>query len=107
MVQLLLSHNVIQDEQRQAVIYKRDLKGLYLKVRNFNVICLILNHMGYSLPFHLTSNPTIEFSNTTVKASEVLKSFSWAPTLFDHKLGWYGAAEILSQCNWKGNLPGE
>jgi hypothetical protein len=107
MVQLLLSCKVIQDEQRQAAIYKRDLKGLYLKVRNFNAMCQILNCMGYSLPFRLTGSPTIEFSNTTVKASKVLQYFGWAPTLFDHKSGWYGVAEILSQHNWKGNPPGK
>jgi hypothetical protein len=97
-VQLLLSHHVIQDEQRQAAMYRRSLKGLYLQIRNFNAMCLILNCMGYSL---------IEFSNTTVRASEVLQYFNWAPTSFHHKSGWYGAVKVLSQHNLEGNPPGK
>jgi hypothetical protein len=107
LVQLLLVHHAISDERREAAIFRRDYKGLYLKVQNFNAMNLILDHMGYSLPFRLTTDPTIEFSNATVRASEVLQYFGWAPTSFDHKTGWYGVAKTLSQRNWNGGVPGK
>ena len=88
-------------------MYSKGSKALYLKVRNFNAVSLLLNCIGYSLPLHLTGEPTIEFSNAAVRASEVLQYFGWAPTSFMHKSSWYGAAEVLSQLNWKGNPPGK
>ena len=66
----------------------------------------ILDRMGYSLPFHVATDPTIKLSNATaMKASEVLQHFGWAPTSFEHKSSWYGTAKTLSQLNWKGGIP--
>jgi hypothetical protein len=98
---------MIPDEQKEAAIYRRDFKGLYLKVRNFNAMNLILDHMSYPLPFRLSTNPAIQFSHAMVRASEVLQYFGWAPASFDHKTLWYGAAKALSQLNWNGDAPGK
>lgn len=106
-ISVLLRSYVITDEQKAEAIYKRNFKGLYLKVRNFNAMNLILDIMGYSLPFRVSADPTIKFSNTTAKVSEVLQHFGWAPTSFEHKTSWYGTAKVLSQCSWKGCVPGK
>ena len=97
----LLKKFSITDEQKEATIYKRSFKGLYLKVRNFNAMNFILENMGYTLPFRITADPTIKNLNVTVKASEVLQHFGWAPTSFEHKTLWYGTAKTLSQRRWK------
>jgi hypothetical protein len=89
----------------EAAFYKRAFKGLCFKVRNFNTMNFVLDAMGYSLPFRLSTNPISKFSNITAKASEVLQYFGWAPTSFEHKTAWYGAAKTLSQLSWKSNVP--
>ena len=106
-IPLLLKNYVISDEQQEAAIYKRSFKGLYLKVRNFNAMNFILGNMGYSLPFRIATDPTIKLLDITMKASEVLQHFGWAPTSFEHKTSWYGTAKTLSQRTWKGDIPGK
>ena len=106
-IPLLLKNYVISDEQKEAAIYKRNFKGLYSKVKNFNAMNFILDKMGYSLPFRVAADPTIKLSDITVKASEVLQHFGWAPTSFDHKTLWYGTAKTLSQRTWNRGMPGK
>jgi hypothetical protein len=103
----LLLKTYVTDEQKEAAIYRRNFKGLYLKVRNFNAMNSILERLGYSLPFHVTADPTVKLSDITVKASDVLHNFGWAPTSFEHKALWYGTAKILSQRDWKRGMPGK
>ena len=75
---------------------------------NFNAMNSILNRMGYSLPFRVSADPTIKLSSTTMKVSEVLQHFNWAPTSFEHKTTWYGTAKTLSQRKWKMlDVPGK
>ena len=90
-----------------AAKYERSFKGLYLKVRNFYAMNYILDNIGYSLPFRVTADPTTKLSDVTVKASEVLQYFGWAPISFEHKTLWYGTAKALSQRNWKRSVPGK
>ena len=106
-IPLLLRSYVITDEQKVAAKYERSFKGLYLKVRNFYAMNYILDNIGYSLPFRVTADPTTKLSDVTVKASEVLQYFGWAPTSFEHKTLWYGTAKALSQRNWKRSVPGK
>jgi hypothetical protein len=106
-IPLLLKNFIISDEQKEAAIYKRSLKGLFFKVRNFNAMNFILDKMGYSLPFRVAADPTIKVLDITLKASEVLQHFGWAPTSFDHKTLWYGTAKTLSQRTWNGGMPGK
>ena len=106
-IPLLLKTYIITEEQKEAATYKRAFRGLYLKVRNFNAMNLILNIMGYSLPFRVAADSTPKLSNITVKASEVLQYFGWAPTSFEHKTLWFGTAKTLSQRNWKRGVPGK
>jgi hypothetical protein len=106
-IPLLLRNYGISDEEKDVAIYKRSVKGLFVKVRNFNAMNSILDCMGYSLPFRVSADPTIKLSNITVKASEVLHYFGWAPTSFEHKAGWYGTAKTLSQLKWKTDVPSE
>jgi hypothetical protein len=107
-IPLLLRNYGISDEEKEAAIYKRSaVKGLFVKVRNFNAMNSILDCMGCSLPFRVSADPTIKLSNITVKASEVLHYFGWAPTSFEHKAGWYGTAKTLSQLKWKTDMPSE
>ena len=106
-IPLLLKSYIFSDEQKEAAIYKRSHKGLYLKVRNFNAMNFVLDNMGYSLPFRVAADPTIKLLDNTVKASAVLQHFGWAPTSFDHKTLWYGTAKTLSQRTWNRGMPGK
>lgn len=90
-----------------AAKYERSFKGLYLKVRNFYAMNYILDNIGYSLPFRVTADPITKLLDVTVKASEVLQYFGWAPISFEHKTLWYGTAKALSQRNWKRSVPGK
>lgn len=107
-ISLLLGNYGISDEEKEAAIYKRSFKSLFAKVMNFNAMNSILNRMGYSLPFRVSADPTIKLSSTTMKVSEVLQHFGWAPTSFEHKTTWYGTAKTLSQRKWKmPDVPGK
>lgn len=105
MIPRLLTHLAIPAEKKEAAIYKRSFKGLCHKVRNFNAMNFVLDSMGYSLPFRLSADSVSKFSNITAKASEILQYFGWAPTSFEHKTVWYGAAKTLSQLSWNSNVP--
>jgi hypothetical protein len=108
-ISLLLGNYGISDEEKEAAIYKRNFKdkGLFVKVINFNAMNSILDRMGYSLPFRVSADPTVKLSGMTVKASEVLDHFGWAPTSFEHKTTWFGTAKTLSQREWKQDVPGK
>lgn len=107
LIKHLLIHHTISTDQTEAAIFNKSLQGLCIKVWNFNAMGLILNRLGFLLPFHVGVDPTVTFSDVAVRASDVLQHFGWAPHSFEHKAGWYATAKALSERKWKGSVPGK